>query len=65
VPVELDDPDVALYMGHDATHVRLAYRVFTAQNHRGNAILDNVTDRAYDLVEALLCVGRDDEDVAL
>jgi hypothetical protein len=64
VPAEVDDPDVAVYVGRDATHVRIAYRVFAAQDHRENAVLDNVTDRACDLVEALLYIGRDDEDVA-
>jgi hypothetical protein len=34
VPVEVDDPDVALYVGRDTTHVRVAYRVVTAQDHR-------------------------------
>ncbi len=64
VPVEVDDPDVAVEVRREPPDRRVADRMVAAQHDREDAVGDDVTHRLADLVERLLQVARDRADVA-
>ena len=64
VPVEMDDPDAAVYVRCDRAYIRIPDRVVSAQDDGEDTLADDPRDGAVDLVEALLDVRRDDKDIS-
>ncbi len=64
VAVQVDDPDAAVDVRGDRANVGVADRMVAAQDDGEDPLADDPRDGPVDLVEALLDVGRDDEDVA-
>ena len=61
VPVEVDDPEVAVDKRRDPADIRIRNRVVTPNHDRKASTGEDVPDAAVDLVECFLDVRGDDK----